>query len=124
MKKPTLTLDELSARLCTVATELAELAEFDLDDADVQECVDVANFAAEFFSFGTASPAPSRGRGACLCVPVGWVWWPARMDPGRGAATTALKIARIPGVESVGQPKLDPQFGLIWQLDVVIRSTQ
>ncbi|MCA9624436.1 MAG: hypothetical protein KC731_35680 [Myxococcales bacterium] len=124
MKKATTSLEQFRSQLEAIARDLHRAAKFEVGREDLPELVDVDTLCGTFFSFGDPEPAPMRGRGARLRVPLGWVWWPAEMSPEDGAALAVRRLLSIPGVEDVTRPKLDPQFGLIWQAYVVIRVSQ
>lgn len=128
MKKPTISIEDLSSRLEAIAHELHREAEFTLGQGDEHpELTDEDTLCRSFFSFGNAEPTKvlgGGGRGEHLRLPLGWIWWPAKMSPEDGAALTAQRLLATPGVEDVSPPKLDPQFGLVWQAYVVIRTSQ
>ena len=124
MKKPTLTRASFESELHRIAAELHRVASFRLPVEDVPAYADQNVFVRDFFSIGVSSPAPSRARGERTLFTVGWIWWPSTIDESAGAALVTEKLRSTPGIEQVGDPALDPQFRLIWQLTVVVRSTQ
>lgn len=124
MKKATISRPELANELCEVAAEVQRLAGFDLGDDAVRELFDVGALHEDFFSAGEASPAPERGRGERVTLPLGWIWPPASMAAEKGAETIRSLVARVPGVEEVTAPALDPQLGLIWTMYITIRLAQ
>ncbi len=124
MKKPTITIDELRHHLMSLALELHCLAQFDFETDEVAILVDAETFHEDFFAFSDPEPAPSRGRGKRIFLHLDWVWWPARISPDEGAALVTKKLNKLPGLEEVTTPKLDPQFGLFWRIGVVIRVSQ
>jgi hypothetical protein len=124
MKKPTLSRPALASHLREIAVEVQRLAAFDLEDEDFREWFHVDTLHEEFFSTGEAAPAPERGRGSRITLPLGWIWPPARMSPEEGADLVRSLVGRVPGVEEVTAPALDPQFALVWQMYITIRLAQ
>lgn len=124
MKRATITDDALRCALEAIARELVAVAGFDLDAPGLDALFDRAAIDRTFFSLGVASPAPPSGRGQRERVAVGWIWIPGRLDAQVGATRITAAIGCIAGVEEVTKPILDPQLGLVWQVDVIVRRTQ
>jgi len=124
MKKATITRSGLEEKLSGVAKALHDAASFDIGAYAAGLMIEPSEVIEQFFAIGEAQPATDRGRGQRVLIPVSWIWASAQMDEHQGAGTIVESIRAIPGVEDVAVPTRDTQLGVIWSVDVTIRTSQ
>jgi hypothetical protein len=124
MKKATTTLSEIQEQLIRVVRVLQVEAGLDIEAHANAFMVDPSTMAEKFFAIGEPMPAPDRGRGQRVLVPVSWIWGPAPMEEQKGAAMIVEQIRAIVGVEEISDPYRDTQIGVVWSVDVTLRVSR
>jgi hypothetical protein len=124
MRKATITRSGLVGELSRVAKALQDEASFDIGAYAARWMIEPSEVIEQFFAIGESQPATDRGRGQRVLIPVSWIWASAQMDEHQGAGTIVESIRAIPGVEDITAPTRDTQLGVIWSVNVTIRTSQ